>query len=110
MRLTDDFQYESEDEEEKEEKEQQTSKKPGKKEALKKLTKDNASNFNTWVNRKETGINSEIFQKHFKFQRPSYISETLCIKNDKKTNSSLVNVIKSEVSDLKIEIENMSEE
>ena len=84
MRLTDDFQYESEDEEEKEEKEQQTSKKPGKKEALKKLTKDNASNFNTWINRKETGINSEIFQKHFKFQRPSDMLKSLYTTNDKK--------------------------
>ena len=43
MRLTDDYQYKSEDEEEeKEEEQQQTSKKPDKKEPLKKLTKDNA--------------------------------------------------------------------
>ena len=94
MRLTDDYQYESE--EEKVEKEQQTSKEPDKLELLKKLTKDNASNFNKWVNRKETGINSEIFQKHFKFQRLSDMLKTLYTTNDnKKKNSKIVNVIKS---------------
>ena len=56
LRLTDDYQYESE-EEKKEEKEQQTSKK----EPLKKPTKDDVSNFNEWVNKKETGINYELF-------------------------------------------------
>ena len=68
LRLTDDYQYESEEEEEKQ---QQTSKKPDKKEPLKKPTKDNVSKFNEWVNEKETGINSEIFQKYFSYQRPS---------------------------------------
>ena len=65
LRLTDDYQYESE--KEKEEKEQQTSKR----EPLKKLTKEDVNNFNEWVNRKEIGINYELFQKHFKFQKPS---------------------------------------
>ena len=68
LRLTDDYQYESQEEEENE---QQTSKKPDKKEPLKKPTKDNVSKFNEWVNEKETGINSEIFQKYFSYQRPS---------------------------------------
>ena len=68
LRLTDDYQYESQEEEENE---QQTSKKPDKKEPLKKPTKDNVSKFNEWVNEKETGINSEIFQKYFNYQRPS---------------------------------------
>ena len=36
------------------------------------------------VNRKETGISSEIFQKHFKFQRPSDMLKTLYTTNDKK--------------------------
>ena len=52
MRL-DDYQYESE--EEKEEKEQQASKR----EPLRKPTKEDVSNFNEWVNRKEIGINYE---------------------------------------------------
>ena len=56
LRLTNDYQYESE-EEKKEEKEQKTSKK----EPLKKPTKDDVSNFNEWVNKKESGINYELF-------------------------------------------------
>ena len=66
MRLTDGYQYESEEEKKEE---QQTSKK----EPLKKPTKDDVSNFNEWVNRKETDINYELFKKHFKFQRPSHM-------------------------------------
>ena len=96
LRLADDYQYESE-----EEKEQQTSKKPDKK-----LTKGRASNFNEWVNRKESDINSEIFQKYFSFQRPSDMLKILYTTNDKKKNSKLVNVIKSGLSDLKNETEN----
>ena len=63
MRLTDDYQYESEKEEEEEEEEEkkQISKKPDKKEPPKKPIKDDWSKFNEWVNKKETGINSEIF-------------------------------------------------
>ena len=100
LRLTDDYQYESE-----EEKEQQTSKKPDKK-----LTKGRASNFNEWVNRKESDINSEIFQKYFSFQRPSDMLKILYTTNDKKKNSKLINVIKSGLSDLRNEVENMGEE
>ena len=48
MRLTDDYQYESEEEE----KEQQTSEKPDKKEPLKKPKKDNASKFDERANEK----------------------------------------------------------
>ena len=106
LRLTDDYQYESEEEKEK----QQTSKKLNKKELPEKPTKGNASNFNEWVNRKETGKNSEVFQKHFKFQRPSDMLKSVYKTNDKKKNSTLVNIIKSRLSDLKNEIEDMSEE
>ena len=67
LRLTDDYQYQSQEKEN----EQQTSKKPDKKEPLKKPTKDNVSKFNEWVNEKEASINSEIFQKYFSYQRPS---------------------------------------
>ena len=50
MRLTNDYQYESEEEEQQE----HTSKKPHKKELLKKPTKDDLIKFNEWVNKKET--------------------------------------------------------
>ena len=73
--LTDDYQYESE-EEEKEEKQQHISKKLDKKES------PNKSRFNEWVNRKETGINSEIFPKHFSFQRPSDMLKAVYTTND----------------------------
>ena len=103
MKLTDDYQYESE--KEKEEK-QQTSTISHKKESPKKPTKDDLSEINKWVNEKETGINSEVFQRHFKFQRSSDIHKT----NDKNKNSKLVNLIKSGLNDFKNEIENMGEE
>ena len=81
-----------------------------KKNHLKNQTKDDMSNFNDWVNKKETGINCELFEKHFKFQRPSDMLKSVYKTNDKKNNNKLVNIIKSGLSDLKNEIENMSEE
>ena len=77
MRLTDDYQYKSE--EEKEEKEQQTRKK----EPFKKPTKEDVSNFNEWVNERERNINSEIFQRQSKLQRPSAM-----LKSSYKTNDN----------------------
>ena len=103
MRFTDDYQYESEEEEEEE---KQTSKK----ELLKKPTEEDGSNFNEWVNKKETNINSEIFQRLFKFQRPSDMFKLLYKTNNKKKNKELVNMIKSGLRDLKDEIEKMSED
>ena len=106
LRLTDDYQHESEEEE----KEQRISKKPDEKEAPKNPAKDDVSKFNEWVNKKETGINYELFKKYFKFQRPSDMLKDLYITNDKYKNNKLVNIIKSGLSDLKNEIEDMSEE
>ena len=81
-----------------------------KKNHLKSQTKDDMSNFNDWVNKKETGINCELFEKHFKFQRPSDMLKSVYKTNDKKNNNKLVNIIKSGSSDLKNETEDMSEE
>ena len=67
------------------------------------------SKFNEWVNRKETDINSEIFQKHFSFQRPSDMLKNVYKTNDKNKNSKLVNMITSGLSDLKNETENIGE-
>ena len=82
LRLADDYQYESD--EEKEEEQQQSSKTPDKTEPRKKPTKDDFSGFNEWVNGKETGMNCELFQKHFKFQRPSDMLKSVYKTNDKK--------------------------
>ena len=68
------------------------------------------SEFNEWVNKKETCINRELFKKNFNFQRPNDMLKTAYNTNDRKKNSDLVNVIKSGLSDLKNEIENMSKE
>ena len=62
--------------------------------------------FNEWVDRKETCISSETFQKFFNFQRPSNMVKGVYTTNDKKKN----NMIKSVSSDLKNKIEDMSEE
>ena len=66
--------------------------------------------FNELVNKKETDISRELFQKHFKFQRPSDMLKFVYTTNDKKKNDDLGNLIKSGLSDLKNEIENMNEE
>ena len=80
------------------------------KEPLKKSTRDDLSKFNEWVNEKETGIKSELLKKYFKLQKSSDMLKYVYKTNDKKKNSKLVNLIKSELSDLKNEIENIKEE
>ena len=85
------------------EEKQQTSKKLDKKESLKKSAKYDWTKFNEWVSEKEKGINSEIFQEHFRHQEPSDTLRDLYRINDKKTNNDLVNLIKSELSDSKNE-------
>ena len=65
---------------------------------------------NELIIKKETDINSELFRKHFNFQRPSEMLKAVYTTNDRKKNNDLVNVIKSGLSDLKNEIENMSTE
>ena len=98
MRFTDDYHHESE-----EEKEQQTSKKPDKKEPPKK-PKDDLNKFNKWINKKETGINHELFNKHFKFQRPSDMLKSVYTTNDRNENDNLANLIKGGSSDFTNEI------
>ena len=66
--------------------------------------------FNEWVNKKEAGIDCELFKKDFNFQRPSDMLKTVYNTNDKKKNNDLVIMIKSGLSDFKKEIGNMSEE
>ena len=109
LRLTNDYQYEFE-EEKMEEKEQQISKMPDKKEPLKKSTKDDWIKFNEWVNEKEKDINSELFQEYFRYQKPSDMLRDLYKINDKYKSKDLVNVIKSGLIDFKNETKNMTEE
>ena len=93
MSLTNDSQKEFEEENKK--KKNHRLVKPDKNEPPKKPTKDDVSKFNEWVNKKERGMNSEIFHKHFSFQRPSDMLKAVYKTNDKKKNNKLVNDINS---------------
>ena len=68
------------------------------------------SKSNKWVNKQETGINNELFKKHFNFQRPSDMLKYLHQTNDKEKSDELVNVINSGLKNFKKENKEMSEE
>ena len=57
----------------------------------------------------ETDINDDLFNKYFKFQRPSDMLMLLNKTNDTEKNNKLVNLINSGLKDLKEEIKKMSE-
>ena len=90
LRLLDDYDYSSD-----EEQEENT------------ITDTNA--FNEQINKEETGINTGLFKKHFKFQGPSDMLKSL-YKANTNQNNELVSVINSGLKDLKEEIKEMSEE
>ena len=65
----------------------------------------------------ETDINDDLFNKYFKFQRPSDMPMLLNKTNDTEKNNELVNLINSGLKDLKeekkmsgVEIENENPE
>ena len=91
LRLTDDYQYLSEKEEQEE-------------------TKTDMNEISKYIAEEETNINKELFKRHFNFQRPSDIFNSLSNINDIKKNNKLVDVIISGLKDLKKEIKQMSEE
>ena len=72
LRLTDDYQYKSENEEE-----QQTSKKFNKKEPLKKPTKTDVNELNELIIKEETSVDRELFKNYFKSQMPGAMFKTL---------------------------------
>ena len=88
----------------------QNDKKPDKKQPPKKSSKIDANEFNELINKEETDINSELFKKHFSFQRPSEILKALYTTKTRRTNEKLVNGIKAGLSDLKNEIKEMSDD
>ena len=57
----------------------------------------------------ETDINNDLFNKYFKFQRPSDMLTLLNKTNDTEKNNKLLNMINSRLKDLKEEIKKMSE-
>ena len=93
-RLSDNYLYSSE--EEKEEEEQ-------------KPTKDDHKTLIKQIIDEETNINDDLFNKYFKFQRPSDMLALLSKTNDTEKNNKLVSLINSGLKDLKEEIKKMSE-
>ena len=91
LRLTDDYQYPSEEE------------------TSEKLTKTDFDKLNKEIINEETEINKELFKNYFSFQKPTML-EALYDVNDKEKNNELVNVIKSWLIDLENEIKKMSED
>ena len=81
LRLTDDYEYESEKEE------KETDKKSDKKEPPKKPTEDSVKKLSELVNKEETDMNRELFQKHFNFEKPSALLRELCHIKNKKIKS-----------------------
>ena len=63
-----------------------------------------ANEFNERVNKQETDINTELFKKRFKIQRPSDMLKYLYQTKDRKKNIELVNMINSGLKDLKEEM------
>ena len=57
----------------------------------------------------ETDINDDLFNKYFKFQKPSDMLMLVSKTNDTEKNNKLVNLINSGLKDLKEEIKKMSE-
>ena len=103
LRLTDDYTYESVKEE------KVTDKKSNKKEPPKKPTENSVKELSKLVNKEETDVNWGLFQKHFKFTKPSALLKELYLIKNKKENKKLVDLIKSGSKDLKDEIKGMSE-
>ena len=87
MRLTDDYQYLSEEEQQTskklDKKEQQTSKNLTRKAYPKNQQKIICVNLINGFNKKETGTNRELFKKHFSFQRPRDVLKTIYNTNDR---------------------------
>ena len=105
MRLADDYEYESE-----EEKKSKVVKRLIKKSHLKNQQQLMRKNLMNLINKEETNRSSELFRKHFSFQRPSEILKPVYTPNNRMKNEKLVNVVKSGLSDLKNEIEEISDD
>ena len=96
LRLTDDYQYPSEEEQEEiqEEKEE---------------TKTDMNKFSKYIAEEEAHINKELFIKYFNYQNPVMLNH-LYETNDINNNNKLVSAIFSGIKDLKKEIKEMSKE
>ena len=74
-----------------------------------KKTKNKVNEFNKLILKNKNSRNNDLFKKHFSYHKlTGMLKAVYDIKNTKKNNES-ANLIKSELSDLKNEIEEMSE-
>ena len=95
-------------EEESEKESEKDSKEESEESKIEKI-KDDYKKIIKYIENESEGINYELFKKHFNFVVPSVSVKQLYETKNKNKNNELVNVIKSGLSDLKDEIENMSE-
>ena len=102
LRLSDNYQYSSEEEQEEKQEEKQ--------EEIQEETKPDVNTFSEWIIKKETDINRELFKKHFYYQTPPALLKELFETNNKERNKVLVDVNNSGLKDFKKEIEKMSKE
>ena len=72
--------------------------------------KERIKKFIKYIEDESKGINYELFKKYFYASVPTALARKLYKAKDKKENNELVNVIKSELINLKEEIEKMFEE
>ena len=93
LRLSDDYQYSSEEEQKEKQDEEQEEK-----------TITDANVFNEQINKEEKNINNELFKKHFKFQNPSAMLKFLNNLNNIEKSNKLVDVNVGGLKDLKKEI------
>ena len=47
------------------------------------------------INKEDAHVNNELYEKHFKVEKPSLNYEVWCKTNNKEKNMELVNVINS---------------
>ena len=74
-----------------------------------KKAKNKVNEFNKLIPENKNSRNNDLFKKHFSYHKlTDMLKAVYDIKNTKK-NNELANLIKSELSDLKSEIEEMSE-
>ena len=66
--------------------------------------------FFKYLENESKGINYDLFKEYFNFVAPTVLAKKLFETKDKNKNNNFVNVIKSELRDLKDEIEKISED
>ena len=72
--------------------------------------KDDYENFFEYIEDEWKGIKYDLFKEYFDFKVPTALAKTLYETKDKKKNNDLVELIKIRWSNLKDEIEKMSED